>query len=179
MLSGQQKFSQAMKNLWQGIRQTIAGEIRRIIMEKISGFMKDRVLAIAEIGMNAARAGSGAAASQANIPIIGPVLALAAMGTVMGAVMALGGKIPSAAKGWSIPAGVNPITQLHEQEMVLPAAESNVIRSLAERGGAGAGGNVTVELRGASAGEFFISNKRELAEALRVAMREGHGLRRS
>jgi hypothetical protein len=179
MLSGQQKFSQAMKNLWQGIRQSIAAEIAKIITAKVAAFMRERVLGVAEVGLNAVKAGSGAAASQANIPIVGPAMALAAMASVMGAVLGLTGSIPSAAKGWSIPAGVNPITQLHEQEMVLPAAESNVIRSLAERGGAGAGGNVTVELRGASAGEFFISNKRELAEALRVAMREGHGLRRS
>ena len=179
MLSGQQKFSQAMKNLWQGIRQSIAAEIAKIITAKVAAFMRERVLGVAEVGLNAVKAGSGAAASQASIPIVGPAMALAAMASVMGAVLGLTGSIPSAAKGWSIPAGVNPITQLHEQEMVLPAAESNVIRSLAERGGAGAGGNVTVELRGASAGEFFISNKRELAEALRVAMREGHGLRRS
>ncbi len=42
--------------------------------------------------------------------------------------------------GYDIPAGVNPVTQLHEKEMVLPKAQAEVIRGLASRGGAGAGG---------------------------------------
>jgi hypothetical protein len=37
-------------------------------------------------------------------------------------VLALGGSIPSAARDWDIPAGVNPIAQLHERELVLPGA---------------------------------------------------------
>jgi hypothetical protein len=40
--------------------------------------------------------------------------------------------VPSARGGFDIPAGVNPLTQLHEQEMVLPKAESDVIRGLAK-----------------------------------------------
>lgn len=80
---------------------------------------------------NAVQAGTGAAASQAPIPIVGPVLALAAMASVFAAVSALGGRIASASRGYDIPAGLNPMTQLHEEEMVLPQKYANVIRGLA------------------------------------------------
>jgi hypothetical protein len=82
------------------------------------------------VAANAAEAGAGAAASQASIPFVGPVLALAAMATVFAAVMAMGSK-KSAARGYDIPKGLNPMTQLHEEEMVLPQQYANVIRGLA------------------------------------------------
>ena len=73
----------------------------------------------AVVAANAAGAGAGAAASQASIPIVGPGLALAAMAAVFAAVMALSSR-KSAARGYDIPKGLNPVTQLHEEEMVLP-----------------------------------------------------------
>ncbi len=88
----------------------------------------------AVVGANAVAAGTGAAASQAPIPFIGPVLALAAMATVFAAVMAMGSR-KSAAKGYDIPRGVNPLVQTHEEEMILPSKYANVIRDLAESRG--------------------------------------------
>lgn len=78
------------------------------------------------IPAKAAEAGAGAAASQSFIPFIGPALALAAMATIFGAVMAL----KSASGGYDIPAGTNPITQLHSEEMVLPAGIANNVRNM-------------------------------------------------
>lgn len=51
--------------------------------------------------------------------------------------------VPSAAGGFDIPRGKNPLTQLHEEEMVLPAQHANTIRQLGramESGGGSAGG---------------------------------------
>jgi len=79
---------------------------------------------------NAVEAGTGAAASQASIPIVGPVLALAAMAAIFAAVSGMGKKVKSASAGFDIPKGLNPMTQLHEEEMVLPAKYANVIRGL-------------------------------------------------
>lgn len=45
-------------------------------------------------------------------------------------VAALVGKVASASGGYDIPAGVNPMTQLHEEEMVLPKQHANTIRAL-------------------------------------------------
>lgn len=49
--------------------------------------------AIASITADASRAAAGAAASQAGTPVIGPVLAISAMGAMLSAVLALLGKI--------------------------------------------------------------------------------------
>ncbi|HFC3047416.1 TPA: phage tail protein, partial [Neisseria gonorrhoeae] len=103
----------------------------------------------AVVSSNAVQAASGAAASQAHIPYVGPILAVAAMAAMMSAVMGLMGggggsqttttttRIPSAAGGWDIPAGINPLTQLHENEMVLPAEHAQTIREMADQQGGG------------------------------------------
>lgn len=44
-------------------------------------------------------------------------------------------RVPSAAGGFDIPSGINPLTQLHEREMVLPAEYADAIRGMT-RGGA-------------------------------------------
>jgi tape measure domain-containing protein len=104
----------------------------------------------AVVGANAAEAASGAAASQASIPFAGPVMAAAAFAGIMALVMGAKGSIRSAAGGFDIPAGMNPITQLHQKEMVLPAKHADTIRRLGESGGGNSqaqqsdGGNITV-----------------------------------
>lgn len=129
----------------------------------------------AVVGANAAQAGAGAAASQAAIPVVGPYLALAAMAAVFAAVSAMGRK--SAAGGYDIPSGVNPMTQLHEEEMVLPKHLANAVRGMtgkdgAAAGGGAGGGDVHVSVRGASAGDFFMLHKTELVKAMKAARRD-------
>jgi hypothetical protein len=132
----------------------------------------------AVVGMNAAEAGTGAAASQASIPIVGPMLALAAMATVFAAVMAMGGKRKSAAGGYDIPKGLNPMTQLHEEEMVLPQKYANVLRGLAG-GGEGAVSpaptsvqHITISAVDArSFRDYLKSNSHALAPGLRQMAR--------
>jgi len=92
------------------------------------------------IAIQAWKAAAGAYSALASIPYVGPVLAPIAAAAVLAAVIGMGGKLASAAGGYDIPAGVNPITQLHEQEMVLPAKYANLIRGMAD-GEGGAGGN--------------------------------------
>jgi hypothetical protein len=130
---------QAMANVYKSMTATITGEIGKWIAAKVAMFAKEKLLALAGIGADAAKAGSGAAASQASIPIAGPFLAAAALAATFAAVMAMGSRVPSAAGGFDIPKGVNPLTQLHEREMVLPARHADVIRAMAD-GGGGAGG---------------------------------------
>ena len=108
---------------------------------------------------NAVQAGTAAAASQAAIPVVGPGLALAAMGSVFAAVLALGGKMKSARNGFDIPAGLNPVTQLHEEEMVLPKEQANVIRDMANGGGGGGGFSPVVKVS--------AMDSRSVAQALR------------
>lgn len=127
---------------------------------------------------NATQAASGAAASQASIPYVGPILAVAAMAAIMAAVMGLMGggggsqttttttRIPSAAGGWDIPAGINPLTQLHENEMVLPAEHAQTIREMAGQSG-GDGSTIIINSTG---GDFI--HKKDLAKLLKQMKRD-------
>lgn len=86
--------------------------------------------AIKSIMMYAWEAMAGAFKAMVSIPYIGPVLAVAAGASALALVGGLAGKIKSARGGYDIPAGVNPMTQLHEEEMVLPKQHANTIRAL-------------------------------------------------
>lgn len=106
-------------------------------------FIANKAIAIAEIIMNTEVA---AAKALTMGPVLGPPLAMAIR--VMGyasAGIVLGTTIASAEGGYDIPAGTNPVTQLHEKEMVLPKAQADVIRGLANGTGSsgGMGANVT------------------------------------
>lgn len=140
MINRTMTLRQALTSIWAGIRGAIVKEIATIIARKVAAWAVERALTIAGIGADAAKAGSGAAASVASIPYVGPILALAALATVMAAVGGASGKVPSAARGFDIPTGMNPMTQLHQEEMVLPAEIANTIRGLVGGGGAVSGG---------------------------------------
>lgn len=86
--------------------------------------------AIKKIMMSAYEAMAGAWAAMSSIPIVGPALGVAAGVAAFAGVSALVGKVASARGGYDIPAGVNPMTQLHEEEMVLPKQHANTIRAL-------------------------------------------------
>lgn len=137
----------------------------------------------ANVGMSAIEAAANAFKAMAGIPVIGPVLAvgasLAAMSTVMGLLGNKGGgstttttRIPSASGGFDIPRGLNPMTQLHEEEMVLPAHIANPLRDSLAQGsadaqGAGQGGTVVIHTTG---GDFI--HKRDLAKVLTAMKRD-------
>jgi hypothetical protein len=102
-----------------------------------------------------AMAGLNAFSSIAAVPVTGPAAApaaaaaaiTAAEGFAAGVIAAATiGSIRSARDGYDIPSGVNPITQLHENEMVLPAPQANVIRDLA-KGGGSVGGSQIIDNR--------------------------------
>lgn len=75
--------------------------------------------------------------------------------------------VPSAAGGWDIPRGMNPLTQLHEREMVLPANIADVVRGAA---GGGANNGVTLNLTLPGVGTFETHATPRVAEQLRSAL---------
>jgi hypothetical protein len=172
ILNRTQTLRQGLTTLWQGIRASITGEISKIIAQRVAAFAKERVLALAGIGADAAKAGSGAAASQASIPYVGPILAVAAMAAIFAGVMGMSSKVPSAAGGFNIPRGMNPLTQLHEEEMVLPADIANPLRSAIDGGGVGRGGDVHLQVKGTGVGDFLLMHRSELVRALKEARRD-------
>ena len=204
MLSKTQNFRTAMNNFFKSMGQTfiqemvrkpIAGMLQRMVQESaiykmIFGTKESLETAAASktvatkttettavVGKNAIQAASGAASSQAGIPYVGPILAVAAMAAMMAAVMGLMGgggssttttttRIPSAAGGWDIPAGINPLTQLHENEMVLPAEHAQTIREMAGQSG---GDNSTIIIN-TTGGDFV--HKKDIAKLLKQMNRD-------
>ena len=204
MLSKTQNFRTAMNNFFKSMGQTfiqemvrkpIAGMLQRMVQESaiykmIFGTKESLETAAASktvatkttettavVGKNAVQAASGAASSQAGIPYVGPILAVAAMAAMMAAVMGLMGgggssttttttRIPSAAGGWDIPAGINPLTQLHENEMVLPAEHAQTIREMAGQSG---GDNSTIIIN-TTGGDFV--HKKDIAKLLKQMNRD-------
>jgi len=103
-----------------------------------AAFLVSKALAVAEIII---QTNVAAAKAKGQLGIFGmPMSAIILATGYSQAAMVAGMAIASAEGGYDIPAGVNPVTQLHEKEMVLPKAQAEVIRGLAGRGGAGGGG---------------------------------------
>lgn len=91
--------------------------------------------AIDKAGQKKSIAGDAAAAAGAAYKAMAGIPPAPLWGALAGAaayagVMAFEGLLPSAAGGWDIPAGINPLAQLHAQEMVLPARYANPMRDM-------------------------------------------------
>jgi hypothetical protein len=133
----------------------------------------------------AATAAGAAYQAMAGIPIIGPALGAAAAVAAFAAVAAYQGLIASAAGGYDVPSGVSPVTQLHPQEMVLPANLATGIRNMAaqaasgEPGGGFGGGDTHLHLNmgagadGPSLQRWFDQHGDKITKSLQRQTRRG------
>jgi hypothetical protein len=83
--------------------------------------------AIASITADAARAGAGAAASQSGIPVVGPVLAISAMGAVMSAVLGLLGSVEARAAGGPVSSGQPYLVGERGPEIMVPGRSGAIV----------------------------------------------------
>lgn len=168
MLTNWRNVGATLKSVLANIGQTIIQEtIVKPLVAKAAAWAKEKLFTMAGIGADAAKAGSGAAASQASIPYIGPILAIAAMAAVFAGVMGMSSKVPSAAGGFDIPSGMNPLTQLHEEEMVLPKNLANNVRKMTgDNGGEqkSVTNYVTMEINTPDADSFRANSDQMTAE---------------
>lgn len=165
MIQGTQTLQQAMANIGQAIiaefvnmgvqtathwaatelaktAATVEGTSTRTAVEQAGANQSIAISAFAAIKsiMNSAwEAMAGAFKALVGIPVVGPALATGAGAAAFATVSGLAGNIASARGGFNIPAGVNPLTQLHEKEMVLPAHIADPMRNMLAGGGAGGG----------------------------------------
>lgn len=101
----------------------VAGETTKTMATSTGALARLAIKAsetIKTIMMYAWEAMAGAFKAMVSIPYIGPILAVGAGAAALALVGGIAGKVKSARGGYDIPAGVNPVTQLHEEEMVLP-----------------------------------------------------------
>lgn len=83
-----------------------------------------------QIAANAAVAATAGGATAAQTPGIGWLIAIPAAAAIFGAM--IGYALHSAAQGFDVPAGSNPMTQLHGKEMVLPSGLAERVRNMTD-----------------------------------------------
>jgi hypothetical protein len=190
MLTKTMSFRQATANILnQMLSDFIAFEAKKLAL-KIVNYIKDSVMhktnliqkniaekaaTISSVAKSAAMAGAAGTASFAGAPW--PIdIGAPAFGAAMFAASMAYGAGAAAEQGYDVPVGVNPITQLHQKEMVLPAAQADVIRDMAA-GGTSSGGEVHVHIDavdGVSVAELFRRQPQIISDAVKRAHRQGH-----
>ena len=153
----------SLKGLFVGLATAVADSFAQMAAKNIATMITQaaagKAIRLKEIAGDAKAAAAGAYKAIVGIPYVGPFLAPAAAAVAYGATMAFA----SAKGGYDIPAGVNPLTQLHEREMVLPKPQADAVREMADGRGRRA---PQTKLPGISSGKFFITEKKHLIRAL-------------
>lgn len=202
MLEGTMSLRRGMQTVWNSILQsfsqfvskkvsawvlgenvqtgaTVAGNVTRTASNWMAAAQSVAASAWAAVKNIAAKAWEVAASvysALASIPYVGPFIAPVAAIAATGAVLGFASHVASAEGGYDIPAGVNPMTQLHEREMVLPAKHADAIRSIADDGGKASGGNTTIHIHSPDAlavKRLFENNAAALVAALKKQGRNG------
>lgn len=133
---------------------TAAGAASRVAIEgtaavTTAGITQSSVLM--QIAARAASAAAGAYSAIAAIPVVGPFLAPAMAATALAGVLALGNRIFSAEGGWGKVPYDGATTELHKDEMVLPASIANPLRNSLSRMSPGQAGGLTAGASSAGA----------------------------
>ncbi|CAN5786530.1 hypothetical protein BH11GEM2_BH11GEM2_26610 [soil metagenome] len=155
---------------------TWVGVIARVAAEAWAAVQSVAVSAwsaLVQIANFAAIAAAAAWAAISAIPFVGPFLAPAAAAGTAVAVLGLAGSIKSASGGYDIPAGINPMTQLHAQEVVLPAELANKVRN--STGGGEVHNHFHVKgWDSKDMGQFVRENASHFADGVVRAARDNH-----
>lgn len=155
---------------------TATGTATRTAMESLAAAKSVALwaaTAVKNIMASAWEAMAGAYKAIVGIPYVGPFLAPAMAAAAFVGVSAIAGNIMSAENGYDIPAGVNPLVQAHEKEMVLPAKYADVIRDQAEGGGGNSGPTEVIFKGQAMKGNLFLMHKDDMIDAVRSLSRDG------
>jgi len=160
MMQGQMKFRDFMRSIWTSITAAVSDALAKMLVDFIRNSTAmaaiKKALAAFNIGTSAAEAGAGAAASAAEIPIVGWIIAAGAAAAAFSMASSYGQNMPafSAAGGFDIPGSVNPIIQAHEREMVLPAHIADPLRDSLANGGIGGGAPAQIQIHAMDAQSF-------------------------
>ncbi len=144
IIQGTQTLKGAIANLAQSIVLSFidmgikiaADWAKTQILMLITGKAAQTTAAVSQVASNAAVAAAATYASISAIPIIGPFMAPGMAAEAYTATMAFA-PLAAAARGYDVPPGINPVTQLHQEEMVLPADIAGGMRDLIRGGGSG------------------------------------------
>ncbi len=181
MIRGTQSFGQAFRQILGSVLdffidmlvEMLFNWIRTMVLTKIFGKSTNA----SNIASGAGVAAVNAMASVAAIPMVGWAMAPAVFASTLALGLSALGTLASAAGGWDIPKGLNPVTQLHEEEMVLPAHIANPIRAMIAEGRGEGGGSVqNINIYAADARSFrdmLRRNKGAVVEITNELLRDG------
>jgi hypothetical protein len=148
MLAGTQGFTKSVRGLFAQLGGAFDNMVANLVVNWGKAMFQKVVMgkgaAMKTIMIHAKEAAAAAFSSVAAIPFVGPFLAPAAAAAAFAATASFANF--SAEGGFNIPAGVNPVTQLHQEEMVLPAELANAVREMAGVGGGVGGGSAPIHL---------------------------------
>lgn len=177
MLNGTKTLGQGLQGMFQAVSDAVVSMLAEMaakwLIQQALMMVFGKTMAMSTIAEKSAEAGAGGVASMAAAPW--PLnMSAPAFGAAMAAAAASFGVVASAAGGYDIPAGLNPLTQLHEQEMVLPREHANVIRGLADggQGGGGGAGTVVMNITTPNA-DSFRRSQRQIQRAQEQALARG------
>lgn len=179
MMMGQMTLAQGLKAIWSSVLSAITGEIAKFaaqwIAKKLAMLIFGKTAALSEIATASGKAGANGVASWAAAPW--PInMGAPAFGAAMAASALAFAPTASAAGGYDIPAGTNPITQLHAREMVLPEKQADVIRDMADGDSQlDATPPITIyvsAMDSAGVKKFLLDNRTAVADALKAAARD-------
>lgn len=145
MLKNTQSFSMGVRNLMTTVVGSIVDMFAQMAaawaVQQLTSLVMTKTIGASTIATKAAEAGAAGTASMAGAPW--PInMSAPAFGLAMAASAGAYGAGLAAEQGFDVPAGMNPVTQLHQREMVLPAELADAVRSSV--GGGGGGGRQTV-----------------------------------
>ncbi|HEY3919456.1 MAG TPA: hypothetical protein VGL83_16830 [Stellaceae bacterium] len=151
-----------------------------------TGLAQMAMSALKAISGSAAEAAANTYASVSSIPYVGWILAPAAAAAAFAAVLAFGGKVPSAAGGmWNVPA--DTLAMVHKQESILPAGIAQPMRNFFAGNGPAAGAGqagdsyaITIQAIDTQSGaQFLMNNAGAIAQGLARELRNGNSSLRS
>jgi hypothetical protein len=134
IITGSESVGKAFSQIFQSMVDVVIQVVGKIIAQWITQHVVAMALNKEQAASNAGVAATGAGQSAAQIPYIGWIIAIGAMASVFAAASSY-----KAEQGFDVPSGLSPVTQLHPREMVLPAAQADVVRNAAKDGGFGGG----------------------------------------
>jgi hypothetical protein len=167
-----QSVGSAIRSMFKSVTDSLVKMLVEMGLEQAKQFLMRKMMgkeaAVSDITAGAGAYAVNAMSSVAAIPLYGWAMAPGVGAEAFGTAMGYLGSVFSAASGFDIPAGLNPMTQLHSREMVLPEEHADTIRNL-RRGG---GGDVNVHFHGVvDAKGFFDKNQGHIVRTLNEAVR--------
>ncbi len=157
---------------------TASGVMERValtIMGEAQAAAIHALHAIEWIVTESAKAAASAFTALAGIPVVGPALAVAASIAAGAEVLSFVGRVASAEGGWGRVPADGTMTELHKDEMVLPAELAEGVRNMSS------GGGVTNHFHiqawdGRSMGDFIRRNPAMLSQWASHASRTGNAV---